>query len=217
MEFQIKEIQKDIDRLHKKHGDKNFTPLYGTGCIKNPKVLFLFMNPTAKNLTVHKSWEGIRAPWIGLKNTWRLMKELGFINSELNEKVRGSRKEEWNHEFAIELYSCVAKNKGYLTNLARCTQPDARHVSDVVFRESLAITLREIELINPKIIISFGNQVSTNLLGYPIKVSETRKQKHDLRIGKKTYTVYPTFYPVGMGLRNMSKAIEDIKFVMKSI
>lgn len=217
MELQIKEIQKDIDKIHKKYGDTNFSALYGAGCTKNPKILFLFMNPTAKNLTVNKEWKGIRAPWIGLKNTWKLMKELGFINSELNDRVRNYKKENWNHEFALELYSCVAKNKGYLTNLARCTQPDARHVSDIVFKESLAITLREIELINPKIIISFGNQVSANLLGKPIKVSETRKQKHDLKIGKKTYAVYPTFYPVGMGLRNINKAIEDIKFVMKSI
>lgn len=88
---------------------------------------------------------------------------------------------------------------------------------DRAFKECHDVMMEEITLVNPKIIIAFGNQVSSNLLNEKVKVSESRLKKYDLKIGKKTYAVYPTYYPVGMGFRNVGKAIEDIKKIMKSI
>lgn len=213
--LQLKETWKEIDEIQRKHGHPDYTALYGTGCIKKPKIMFLFMNPTAKNLSTKKEWVGIRAPWIGLKNTWKLMTKLGFLSEELNTRIQTKKAIEWDNAFALEIYNHVANKKAYLTNLARCTQPDARHVPDIVFRESRDITLKEISLINPEVIISFGNQVSSNLLKQPVKVSEWRCKKFDLIIGKKKYAVYPTYYPVGMGFRNIGKAIEDIKKILK--
>ncbi len=217
MTLQLDELKTEIDKLHEKHGDQNYTALYGTGCIKKPEVMFLFMNPTAKNITVNKQWDGIRAPWIGLKNTWKLMFRLGVIDEKTLTRIQSINADSWTPEFATTLYQQVAKNKVYLTNLARCTQPDARHVSDVVFRESRNITLKEIELLQPKVIIAFGNQVASNLLQQAIKVSECRRRKHELVVGKKTYAVYPAYYPVGMGQRNMPKAIQDIQAILKTI
>jgi hypothetical protein len=214
VKLQIDSIKKEIDRLQKKHGHKDYVALYGAGCIKNPKVMFLFMNPTAKNLTVRKSWKGMRAPWIGLKNTWKLMNKLGFISDKTNELIQNMKTIEWDNKIVESIYSEIAKNKSYLTNLARCTQPDARHVPDLVFRESRDITIEEIKIVNPEIVIAFGNQVSSNLLQRDIKVSEWRKKKVELSLGNKRYSIYPTYYPVGMGLRNINKAIEDIRKIL---
>lgn len=217
MDLQLSQLFPAIDKIQKKHGDANYTALYGAGCIKNPKVMFLFMNPTAKNLTTSKSWTGMRAPWIGLKNTWRFMWKLGFIDQAMLNKVEDLTEADWTPEFTHDLYSHIAMNKAYLTNLARCTQADARHVSDRVFKESRNITLEEITLINPEVIIAFGNQVSSNLLQIPIKVSATRKKKFKLQIKNIAYPVFPTYYPVGMGQRNMPKAVSDIKAILNTI
>lgn len=217
MNLQLDQLKLEIDRLQKKLGDQDYSALYGTGCMKNPDVMFLFMNPTAKNLSVHKDWPGIRAPWVGLKNTWKLMSLLGVISNKTYNTIQSFRMSDWTPEVAVALYKEVAENKVYLTNLARCTQPDARHVPDVVFRESRDITLKEIELLQPKVIIAFGNQVASNLLQKPIRVSECRGLKYDLVVGEKTYSVYPTYYPVGMGQRNMPIAIEDIQAVLRNI
>lgn len=216
MKLQIDSLKPAIDALHKKHGDKNFCILYGTGCIKNPKVMFLFMNPTARNLSAHKGWRGIRASWIGHKNTWNLLADVGVFDRKLSDKIQSMKPEDWTPEFAEIIYKDIAKHKAYVTGFARCTQPDARKVHDQVFRESREITLEEIKMVNPDIIFSFGNQVSTHLLNMPIKVSDCRTQKFDLITGKKTFAVYPTFYPVGMGLRNIKKAIGDMRKVLKS-
>jgi DNA polymerase len=216
MKLQLEELHGEIDELQKKFGDKNYCALYGTGCTKNPDVYFLFMNPTAKNLSVNFDWPGIRAPWLGLKNTWKLLYKLGCIDEIFHNKIIGMKPGDWSLEFAEELYKHVAGKKIYLSNLARCTQPDARHVPDVVFRESKKIAFREIQILNPRIIIAFGNQVASNLLGRDIRVSEYRKKKIMLDIDGKEYAVYPVYYPVGMGMRNMPKAIADIRAIMKS-
>lgn len=212
--LQVDSIKGEIDELQKKHGHKDFCALYGTGCIKRPKVMFLFMNPTAKNLTVKKEWKGIRAPWVGLKNTWRLMHKLNVISDKTIALIESMDEEDWTDEFVVKLYSEVSSSGAYLTNLARSTQPDARHISDTIFRESRKVTLEEISIIRPRMIIAFGNQVSTTLLGQSIKVSECRRKKFELEIGKYSYDVYPTYYPVGMGIMNMAKAVSDIKYIV---
>jgi len=49
MSLQLQQLFKDFDKLHLKHGDRNYHSIYGAGCIKSPKFMFVFMNPTAKN------------------------------------------------------------------------------------------------------------------------------------------------------------------------
>jgi hypothetical protein len=215
MKLQIDHLKPAIDKLHNKHGEKSLRVLYGTGCIKNPKVMFMFMNPTGRNVSTHKDWKGLRASWIGHKNTWKLLADIGVFDRKLSDTIQNMKPVDWTPAFAELIYKDIAKNKSYITGFARCTQPDARKVHDRVFRESREITLEEIKSVNPDIIFSFGNQVSTHLLNTPIKVSDCRTKKFDLAIDKKTFAVYPTFYPVGMGLRNIKKAIEDMRKVLK--
>jgi len=120
--------------------------------------------------------------------------------------------DDWTEEFAEQLYTEIAKKKVYITNLAKCTQADARPLKDKVFKDYLAYTREEITVLKPKNIITFGNQVSSIVLEKPIKVSEYKNKDHEIfTINKAQYKVYPTFYPVGQGMRNMPKAIERIQ------
>ena len=99
--------------------------------------------------------------------------------------------------FAEKVYEEIASKKVYITNLAKCTQADARPLPDKVFKEYLVLTLEELATIQPKHIITLGNQVSSILLGKPIKVSEYKKNEYEtLTIKGKEYKVYPVFYPV---------------------
>ena len=64
-------------------------------------------------------------------------------------------------------------------------------------------------------IISFGNQVSSILLGKNIKVSEYKgNESQPLNIKCKMFNVYSAYYPVGQGMRNIGKAIERIKNIV---
>ena len=75
---------------------------------------------------------------------------------------------------------------------------------------------KEIDIIKPKVIITFGNQVSSIILNKKIAVSENRKKCHEIEINKNLYKVYPVYYPVGNGIFNIDKSIEDIKWIIEN-
>lgn len=215
MKLQIERLKEEVDELQKKYGSSDHHAIYGAGCIQNPKFLFLFMNPTARNLSAALTWEGIRAPWIGTKNIWKMFLALGFLREDIFNKIQKGDKGVWSEKFALNLYSDLSKKSLYVTNLAKCTQTDARALKNDVFINYLQNTLEEIYLLNPAHIISFGNQVSSILLNKNIKVSEYEKGGFEaLNIRDKKFKVYPTYYPVGQGMRNMEKAIKRVRRIV---
>jgi DNA polymerase len=73
----------------------------------------------------------------------------------------------------------------------------------------------EINHIKPEHIITFGNQVSSILLNKKVTVSAYTNTEHeDVVIKKHNYKIYPTFYPIGQGIRNLPNAIQRIKDVI---
>ena len=85
-----------------------------------------------------------------------------------------------------------------------------------MLKKYLNLLLKEIEIINPKVIITFGNQVGSIILNKKILVSENRKICHEIEINKNKYRVYPVYYPVGNGIFNIDKSIEDIKWIIEN-
>ena len=85
-----------------------------------------------------------------------------------------------------------------------------------VLKKYLDLLFKEINIIKPKIIITFGNQVSSIILNKKISVSENRKKCHKIEINKNKYKVYPVYYPVGNGIFNINKSIEDIKWIIEN-
>ena len=72
----------------------------------------------------------------------------------------------------------------------------------------------------------FGNQVSSIVLDKTISVSKCRKKlflkeinknpfpQDEIEEYKKQYKFYSVFYPVGNGIFNIDKSIEDIKWII---
>ena len=208
MALQLSHLHKEFDRLQLRHGAAELCGIYGAGCINRPRACFVFMNPTARNIACAPSWNGIRAPWLGIKNIWKLMAATGCISDKTLAEILAKRPVNWDNDFAESLYRELADNRVYITNLGKCTQSDAAHLPDKVFHDYLPLLEREITEINPRLVITFGNRVSSLFLGMPIKVSETRK-KIMMKNGRRVMCVY---YPVGNGFRNVGKSIEDINF-----
>ena len=84
--------------------------------------------------------------------------------------------QKWDEKFADLVYENVEKHNYFITNLGKCTQVDARVLPNFVYSEYLDLLFKEIEIINPKIIITLGNQVSSIVLNQNISVSQCRKQ-----------------------------------------
>lgn len=212
--MKIEDLKKEYDKLQLEYGAKELDPIYNGGCENNPGICFVFMNPTGKNVASLKTWTGRKSPWIGTKNIWKLFKEVGLLSENTYKDIQSKKPKDWDYEFSDCVYEELTNNKIFITNLGKCTQIDARPLSDEVLKKYLELLFKEIDIIRPKVIITFGNQVSSIILNKKISVSENRKVCHELVVGKNKYKVYPVYYPVGNGIFNIDKSIEDIKWII---
>lgn len=214
--MKLEDLNIKYDMLQNVYGALELNSIYNGGCTNNPDICFIFMNPTGRNIASDKSWKGRRSPWLGTKNIWKLFYSVNLLDRDIYEQIQLKKPQEWDCEFCDLVYENVEKKKVFITNLGKCTQIDAKPLTDSVLSEYLELMLKEIEIINPKVIITFGNQVSSILLNEKISVSLNRKKCHNLTLKEKNYRVYPVYYPVGNGIFNLDKAIEDIKWIIEN-
>lgn len=213
----IEQLNIEYDKLQKKYGDKNLDSIYNGGCQNNPDICFVFMNPTSKNVASSKNWQGLKAPFIGTKNVWNLFYILGLLDENIYEQIKSYKPKDWTYEFANKVYENIAKHKVFITNLGKCTQIDARPLPDTTLSKYLNLLKKEWQIIKLKVIILFGNQVSSIVLNQKISVSMVRKQKFERIINSEKYIFFVVYYPIGNGTFNIDKAIEDIKWIQNNI
>lgn len=214
--MKLDELKIEYDKLQVIYGSPELDSINFGGCTDKPDICFVFMNPTGRNIASNKSWNGLKSPWIGTKNIWTLFKKLELLSDDIYDQIRTMKASEWTEEFANKLYEDITKHKVFITNLAKCTQIDARELPDKVFLNYVELLKQEILIIKPKVIILFGNQVSSIVLEEKISVSKVRKQLFVKTIENEEFKFYPVYYPVGNGFMNVDKAIEDIKWIMKN-
>lgn len=214
--MKLDDLKLEYDKLQIKYGAKELDSIYNGGCSKNPDICFVFINPTGRNIASSKEWKGIKSPWIGTKNIWDLFYKLDLMDQEIYRLIKFIKPAEWTEEFAKEVYADVEKHKYFITNLGKCTQLDAKPLPNSVYQEYLGLLKKEIEIINPKVIILFGNQVSSLVLNEKISVSECRKKAFLKNINGKEYKFYSVYYPVGNGRVNIYKSIEDIRWIIEN-
>ena len=211
----LEDLNKKYDKLQKKYGDPNLDSIYNGGYKNNPDICFVFMNPTGRNIASKKDWHGLKSPWIGTKNIWDLFYEVNLLDESIYNEIKNKKPKDWTEEFAASVYDNVIYHRYFITNLGKCTQIDARPLPDSIYKEYLKLLYKEISIIKPKVIILFGNQVSSIVLNQKISVSTSRKKLYKMIIDKEEYKFYSVYYPVGNGRFNIDKSIEDIKWIMK--
>lgn len=210
----MQRLIKRYDKLQDIYGSKELNSVYGGGCNKNAKVALVFMNPTKRNIATDKSWTGLKAQFLGTKQVWDFITKCGLFNEELNKVIQSKKSSEWTPEVCEKVYNEVEKQGLWITNLAKCTQDDARPLSDEVFIQYKDLLKEELKLVNPQKIFFFGNQVASIMLDEKITVSTTRKKKFELNIDDNVYDSYAIYYPIGNGRFNQHKAVEDIKEIL---
>lgn len=202
------------NELQSVYGSNELNSVYGGGCDKSPKIALVFMNPTKRNIATSKSWKGLKVQFLGTKQIWGFLTKCGLFSNELNKEIEFKKPVDWTPEFCEKVYKEV-KNQGlWITNLAKCTQDDARPLPDDIFIQYKDLLKEELKLVNPQKIFFFGNQVASIMLDEKIMVSTVRQKKFKLNIDDEEYESYALFYPVGNGRFNQHKTVEDIKEIL---
>ena len=213
--YSLSSLKNKYAQMQQKYGAKELDAICFGGCERHPDLCFVFMNPTGRNIASLKSWHGLKAPWIGTKNVWDLFFALHLIDDDIYFKIKSMTGKEWTEEFADVVYENVRKHKYFITNLGKCTQLDARALPDEVYLKYLDLLKVEFDLIKPKVILLFGNQVSSVVLKERISVSKVRRKCFIREFDGHLYKFYAVYYPVGNGRFNIDKAIADIEWIME--
>ncbi len=212
----LEDLKLEYDRLQFQYGDPSLHSIYFGGCNHRPRILFVFMNPTGRNIASYKDWTGPHYPWIGTKNIWDLFYKVALMDKDIYDKIKSIKGKDWTVEFTEEVYRNVNKYGYFISNLGKCTQVDARPLPDSVYQEYLHFLYEEIKIVEPEVVVLFGNQVSSIVLQEKISVSTVRKKKFEREIDGKRFKFYSVFYPVGNGRFNIDKSIEDVKWILEN-
>ena len=103
-----------------------------------------------------------------------------------------------------------------MTNLVKCAQPHPDLPANQVIQEDLPLLAKEISLINPELIVAFGQLPFKVLTGETIKLYEYYDAlcaNNEFKVSwfvtpeGKRFRVVPTFFPTGRGNPRLSTEI----------
>lgn len=194
-------------------------PILGNGKTYKPKIMFVFINPTIRNISSSKTWVGPRFPFIGTKQVWRIFCKAGLFDERLLNHI--NENSTWSINFTNRVLDYLKNREFYLTNIVKWTGSDARLPESKKIKLFLPVLENEIELVKPEYIVTFGLIPFENLTRTKIKLSryyETVMKKRELepisiQINNFKTKVIPCYFPIGRG--NPKRAIELLKLVDK--
>jgi len=214
----LEELWNIVDELNQKYFPENsLKPILGNGKTFRPKVMFVFINPTHANISSGQKWQGPRFPFIGTKPVWRIFHRAGMFDDELIKEINNSKS--WSLEFTDKVLNFLKSKSFYFTNIVKWTGFDATLPDSKKIKLFLPILEREIEIVQPKYIVTFGLIPFENMTNQKIKLidyySEVMKSQKlrffDMEYNGFKTKVIPCYFPVGRG--NPKKAVEILRLI----
>lgn len=56
-----------------------------------------------------RNWKGIRCPWLGTKQVWKFLADVGLFDKNLNNQIQNMKPKDWSLEFCENVYDEVAR------------------------------------------------------------------------------------------------------------
>ncbi|WP_456456032.1 uracil-DNA glycosylase [Thermovibrio sp.] len=117
----------------------------------------------------------------------------------------------------LNLYG-VSRERVYITNVVKCRPPNNRNPEIDEIKSCYPFLERQIELIEPKVILCLGAFAARTILNLPEKtpISRIRGKEHKVEVKGKEVIVIPTFHPAYL-LRNRKGESEFQKDLEKAL
>lgn len=214
----LDELWDEVENLNRRHfPDNTLQPILGGGRTRRPKVMFVFINPTGRNISSDKEWQGPRFPFIGTKQVWRVFHRAGLFDDGLMESINNNST--WSLEFTGRVLDFLKRKSFYLTNLVKWTGRDATLPDSEKIRLFLPILEKEIGIVHPRYIVAFGLLPFESIAKRKIKLHEyyskamraKRVIPFEVGIGSRVRNVIPCYFPVGRG--NPEQAVDLLRLV----
>ena len=220
--LQIPEINQRVAEISQQYyGDHTLDAISGAGLIKRPELALVFINPTHRNISTSQSWTGLKAPWIGCANIWQLFAETGLISQNINQAIQAV-KTNWTEQFATDVYSHVADQGLYITNIVKWAGLDAKLPEREKVKLYTPLLLEELRMVQPKRIIAFGQLTFEGMLReLGVKPQEKFGVMNEIildigviqSISTGIGEITPCYFPVGQGIKNRTKAVDILRII----
>lgn len=214
----LRKLYNEIDACARCKKEKNpLRHILGGGQFRNPKFFFLFINPTHKNRSSHADYKGKRRyPFIGVRHLYKGLAEAGFLDAKLIAEIyeRG-----WQTEDEDRIEKELRTHSVYISNFVKCAQPNPANPRRSVMKEDLPLLTRELELVNPRYVVTFGLLPLEVLTGVPHRLRDvldtvkkgTYAPMCSVPLNGKNYRILPCYYPLGHG--NPPKAHKVLRYI----
>ncbi|MBD3318885.1 hypothetical protein GF342_03165 [Candidatus Woesearchaeota archaeon] len=202
----LEELWAEVYTLNRRIDPGNtLIPIVGNGQTKIPKAMFVFINPTIRNSSSSPSWKGPRFPFVGTRQVWGVFFRAGLFDEELYYRIKHGT--DWSLGFTRAVLNHLKKRSFYFTNIVKWTGSDAALPSTKKIATFLPILQREIEIVKPKMIVTFGHIPFTHLTKKKIVFEEYYQKvmredtisSFDCQVCPCDARVVPCYFPVGRG------------------
>jgi len=214
----LEDLWKEVDRLQRKAFPKqHLVSIVGDGKAHRPRFMFVFINPTARNISADPAWKGPRFPFIGTKDFWRVFYRAGLFDASLIKYIEKNKK--WSVPFTQKVLRFLRRHNYYFTNVVKLTGTTAKLPTARQIKLFLPILQREIELVQPTYIITFGVIPFERLAKKKIRMKDyyhtLMETKHvhvwNVTIGYFHGKITPCYFPMGRG--EPKKAVEMLRMI----
>jgi len=215
MRIELKELFEEVDNCEECRISKNrLQHILGGGKEIGTKAMFVFINPTHRNITSKPEYSGKRFPFIGTTNLWKIFVDAGLLENSLLDRIHDA-------EFVI---NSIDEKGFYFTNLVKCTQTNADLPNMKTINKKIDLLMREINIVNPKLIVTFGTLPFGTLAKQKLKLSEHYKKQlkskrlityKSKNILEKNYKIFPCYFPVGRGRKK--EALKLLKILKNNL
>ena len=184
-------------------------PVMGAGCLERPALALVFINPTARNLSVRPDWDGPQLPFVGNSELFRTLSSAGVLPPNLALTLRRAR---WTPELAREVYDEVRRSRIYITNVVKCTGRSGALPNRAVIEAFTPLLRQELVAASPKLIVAMGILPFQALTGRTLRLQDVladARRGAGIRVHESVdgHPVAPCYFPVGRGRRSLAREL----------
>jgi DNA polymerase len=103
----------------------------------------------------------------------------------------------------------LSRGEVFVGNILKCRPPGNRDPLPEEIEECMPHLMRQIELIEPKVIATLGNYATKALTGSPVGITRCCGRPQERELGGRDVTIYPLFHPAA-ALRT-PKVLEQLR------
>jgi uracil-DNA glycosylase len=176
----------------------------GGGCVDQPRLMLVFINPTVRNLSARADWPGPAFPFAGKPRLWHILADAGLVSRDLPAQIAALGP---TPAMVERLMDETQRSGLYLTNAVKCVDDGANLPAAERVAASWPLLAEEIAIVRPRYIVALGQVPFRALTGFTTRLADHLWAAHHGQLSPfpsrpidgRSYPVLACYFPTGRG------------------